>query len=434
MIEAFREHSPSLPISKRRDFALGALLGGIKEGEWPTDPLMKKPLELPHLLNAFNDVAKKKEGKKLEEGLGVYDETTCYEFHRLLVATIHTYTNALGALRMADREVNLSKEAGKTMRENFGHTSGDQSKKHNRELERSVNKFVVADVGDIGIKSALAGSLKEDLDSLIKAREECAEWVWKFSFLLWRIASSQILSHHLVILDRSSLLQMPSQAGRAPRAETLGLFTGLSSRRHENGTVPHHQGWVADEDNGRVRYEDEDGDTSEEDEGFDEEYCHIWEAFVGDKDFAIAFQSWICLQINDWTALQTISSWSLSVAKPYQGVKIHLLAMKEAGHARYEMEGWETILRNLAAEPPQLSNGLPVQSSFDAQSAINLLKQKIDKYASDPRRDSILKAFTPKSKTADQYNPVIYSIHHFGELLALLMASLKIATINSIEL
>jgi hypothetical protein len=341
---------------------------------------------------------------------------------------------------MADREVNLSKEAGKTPRENFGDTSkmnGDQSKEHGRELGRDAHKPAIAGVGDISIKPVLAGSQKKDLDSLIKAREECAERVWKFSFLLWRIASSQILSHHLVILDRSSLLQMPSQAARAPRAEALGLFTGLSSRRHEDGAFPRRQDWDVDEGTGRVRYdndEDEDGNTSEEDEGFDEEYCCIWEAFIGHKDFAIAFQSWIRLQTKDWTALQTISSWSLSPTNPYQGVKIHLLAMKETRHTKYEMEGWENTLRNLAAEPPQLSKGLPVQSSFDAQSAINLLKQKIDEYASDPRRDNILKAFTPRSATPDQYNPVICSIHHFGELLVTLAAGPKMMNINSIEL
>lgn len=99
MVEAFRKHAPSLHTSKRRDYALSVLLVGIKEGEWPTDPLTDKPSELPHLLKACNDaVKKKKERKELEESLGVYGEATCYEFHRLLVSTIHAYANALGAL------------------------------------------------------------------------------------------------------------------------------------------------------------------------------------------------------------------------------------------------------------------------------------------------------------------------------------------------
>lgn len=87
-----------------------------------------------------------------------------------------------------------------------------------------------------------------------------------------------MLPHHLMILGRSSSLQMPSQAARAPRAEMFGLSTGLNSRRHEDGAVSRHQDWDADEDNGRVMYEDKDGDMNEGNGGFDEEYYRIWEA------------------------------------------------------------------------------------------------------------------------------------------------------------
>lgn len=333
---------------------------------------------------------------------------------------------------MVEREVNLGKEAGKTM----GETCGDKSKINgDRSKEEGMHKPATASVRDRHINPMLVVSQSKDLDGLIKTREECAERVWKFSFLLWRIASSQILYHHLVVLERSSWLQMPSIAERELRAEELGLFTGLSSGRHEDGAVP-YQDWDVDADSARAKHDEEEDEDGQEDEGFEEEYGRIWNTFIRDEDFAIAFQSWIRLQINDWTALQTISSWGQSAANPSQGVKIHLLAMKEAGPARCKMEGWETALRNLATELPQLPNGLPALSSFSAQSAIDLLKRKIDEHASDPRKDShgILKAFTPEPETPDQYNPTFYSTHHFGAVLASLAAGPEMVTINSAEL
>jgi hypothetical protein len=98
------------------------------------------------------------------------------------------------------------------------------------------------------------------------------------------------------------------------------------------------------------------------------------------------------------------------------------------------MEEWETTIRNLAAESPQSSKGLPASSSFDAQSAIDLLKRKVNEYASDPERDSILKAFTPKPETPDQYNPVFYGTVHFQAILASLVTSPERMAINPIEL
>lgn len=421
---------------------LGALLIGIKQGEWPTDPLTDKAPELPHLLNAFNGREKEQKGKEpqAEDRLGVYDETTCYEFHRLLVATIHTYANTLGALRIAEREVNLCKEAGETMPKNCGDKSemnGDRSKEHGRELGKDAYKSTIANAGDVGIKPVLASSQEKDLADLIKARDECTERVWKFSLLLWRIASSQILSHHLLVLAKSSWLQMPGTVEKSLRPEHLGLVSGLTSRRHKDGAIPRHQDGDVDEDSARVKYDSDeggDGDAGEEDEGFDEEFCRILEAFVRDKDMVIVFQSWMRLQIKYWTDLETISLWSRSTANPCQGVKIHLLSMDRAGQASCEMEEWETTLRNLATESPQLSKGLPASSSFDAQSAIDLLKWKVNEYASDPERDNILKAFTPKPETPDQYNPVFYGTVHFQAILASFVTSPERVAINPIEL
>jgi hypothetical protein len=103
------------------------------------------------------------------------------------------------------------------------------------------------------------------------------------------------------------------------------------------------------------------------------------------------FTKWYSEQVSYLSTLDVISSKNhYDDLEEGHGIVFKFISAKYFNH---KMDKWETILRNFAQSP------LAPLSSFDTQSIINLLKQKFDEYMSNPKRDSILKVFTPKPDT-----------------------------------
>lgn len=360
---AFQNLSASIDISNRSNSTLTSLLLGMKPEDRPADPHTGRPVQVSHLFAALNE-AMKEEGA--EERLGAYKEITCYEFHRLLVATIIGYKESLQALRKADHAVGICKAA----------EMSDKGRKSGKKRQASESK----------------------LEGLVAVRVECAEQAWKCWYLLWCIASSGIFSCHLTLLHRSSWLPFP-----------LEYHTPVTA----------HSGQLTS------KTDSESASTEENDE-----YRGQLEAYVKELNTRVAFEGWLALQLAPLSALRIITT------KDYYTDfdEDHPIVFKliAAQTANYEADDWETTLRNLAESPPQLANGTRA-SSFQAQSIIDLLKQKIKDFASDHTRNSIMKVFTPNSETPDQYNPVFYGKLHSETLLISLTKCKESAIANAIN-
>jgi hypothetical protein len=97
---SFTAHSDSIPITKCSDAMLGVLLLSMCDEEQIESIVMGKCTDqkfystLSHLLAAFEELINRKlevKGPEGYEGLGMYNETICYEFHQLVVTMASMY-------------------------------------------------------------------------------------------------------------------------------------------------------------------------------------------------------------------------------------------------------------------------------------------------------------------------------------------------------
>lgn len=392
---AFTTHSASLAATARSDAALGGLLVGIAEEDQVSFGA-EGPLDLPNLLKAFSSMlGQKKAGEfKGGEGLGVYGKGTCWEFHRLLITALVAYGNALGAFQVAVRNVHLRES-----REAKGKGEGSSEKGRSDDRGRDMGTH-----DEVGTKPSLPDISTEHLDQLKTKRKDCAISLWKCAYLLWRIANSQILYHHLAVLARGSWLYIPTADGMP----TKGREPPGAQRLWSAGLRYHMDG-----DEGGLKSEDE--VIVEDNEDVEEEFHHLRDIFIQQGDLRLVFQTWISLLVSDWVDLQTVTS----AISTLRDTKTSLLAPKQAKakHANNEMEQWETTIRALAVQASQAPTG-PPNTSFDAQAVIDFLKQKITEYAEDSQRDDIFRAFAPKKETPDIYDPEFYGDLHGEAVLA----------------
>ena len=149
--DIFRKHSHNLPRSTRRDTALCNELRNI-EAEGMLSTVMSshpvKPTPEPRRLMAT--LLEVQSSPNQVEGLGAYTEETCFEFHQLLIAAIFGFGKALRSLH-------------------------DHRKLSYVERSRYIQVVV------------------------------------QFGNLLWRIAFSRILGHHLTLLQSGSFLSIPNR-------------------------------------------------------------------------------------------------------------------------------------------------------------------------------------------------------------------------------
>jgi hypothetical protein len=233
---SFTAHSDSIPIAKRSDAMLGALLLSMRDEGQIESVVMSKCLDrkfhstLPHLLAAFEELVNKKlDGKEpgANGGLGPYSEATCYEFHQLVVATLSAYSSSLDTFCAAEWRLSMKRaENAAVMRDKGSH------RMQGSEGMEQGDESTMADVDADGSKPKFADS-QETLADLIVLRNECAEQLWACNFLLWHIAYSPIFCYHLVLLRKGGLLHMQAK-GRAELDSTrLRSFTSLSCPCHK---------------------------------------------------------------------------------------------------------------------------------------------------------------------------------------------------------
>jgi hypothetical protein len=454
---AFAKYSTYIPSSRRSDVLLGSLLIGMKDKGQIKSLIMNQCQqpefcsELPHLLAAFEEVVGKKEASTLEvkEGLGVYSKATCYEFHQLLVATISAYANTLGRFCDAQHELNVYMNGGLGRAEMEEGSWNAETQRKRSTVPRAQAKQMMGAMPR-GVRKSLAQTdyvsskpkpvdpqeKVADIWKLIERRNAYAQLLWECTFLLWRIAYSQILRSHLELLDSAEMLHIPTLGKPSLLPSEVKLYPGLNESGGDESRSS---------SGGRGRAKENDEDETIESYGDDYEFC----AMRGASKLAQMFERWMRLHVDHWAALQTVSSTTgshsattsrHSVAIVAPNVHISLITVKHPRQYNGEMERWETTIRKLAASPVAQNTAGPHQPSrnndqftapelrigsshnfFDAQTVIDLLKKEIDKYVKLEQSNLIFYAFKPKSEARNTYEPHFYGDIHCEALVASLI-------------
>jgi hypothetical protein len=177
MQDIFKKHASGVKLSSRKDHDLGSMLISLHEQEELQSILdvhlteYKASVGLQHrnirsLIDAFRTVLL----SRSEEGMGAYNEQTCFTFHLLLVATISGFIKSLVSL--------------------------DEATKAKKKADRA--------------KTAADFNLAAD-------QEIYAEHVVQFGRLLWHFAYSQMLNLHLELLEKGNFLRTPIDPHMGPQ-------------------------------------------------------------------------------------------------------------------------------------------------------------------------------------------------------------------------
>jgi hypothetical protein len=292
-------------LPKGRDSALGKLLVGMHEKGEIDSVIMSKcgrpelfSERLTNMIATFRELQEPSaEGRR--DGLEVYNWETCWEFHKLLLATLLAYGRALDELGKLDTTIRQNPRWKKT------------------ELNPT------------------------ELNGLKKSCDECAEQVRLCGIVLWRIAYSRALHHHAAALRGTLALPINGQ-GQLARYQ---LYTGFSR-------IP-----CVD-----VLHEDDDcvvGGWDGCGTGEDDEFQRIKDE---SEDLSKVFQEWLRWQVTHWAALENISS-SARVAAVPQTLKISLVAVKYPNaHGNFQMEPWRTTMAGVLAigsDQPWVNANIP---------------------------------------------------------------------------
>jgi hypothetical protein len=450
---SFTAHSDSIPIAKRSDAMLGALLLSMRDEGQIESVVMSKCTNgkfystLSHLLAAFEELVNKKleaKGPEGYEGLAVYNKTTCYEFHQLVVTTALAYRDALNAFIDAEnkltlekenadkaarlvakqekgkekarvKEENLKKKARKEEENDCGRTQGSKSVAGDQHREQG-DKGKGQTKGNLGMKRQEsvgpgAQNLSRNIDvdpkvaiqTFTDLRNECAEQLWRCAVLFWRITYSQAFSYHLFILRAGRLINNP-----------LHTYTqSFSSKDNIDQSVQDEVDWLL-------------------------------HAYGGTESVDKAFRQWSRLQCNH------IAAFSVLV-RSLGSLRVSLVDQQYPKSSDLGMEHWETTLTDLLAKDPQKNcgsqppnspkvpeTGKDTPNSFDAETVIRLLKTKVDQFAAVKGSNSVYHAFKPKKETPNSYNPDFYGNTHcesdMGSFFMNPEAAVKASDKNAIHL
>jgi len=214
----------------------------------------------------------------------LYNESTCVEFHQLLVATLLAYGKALN------------------------------------ELYDSRQK-----------KAPVAGLVP------------LAQRIWYCASMLWRLAYSGILNHHLEVLDTNEWLRVP-------------MYRQQHITNYQQFTVFSHQ----DETSHSAMEE-----VDDEDEEFE---CMTESSAI--VNIAKTFRTWLHLLVSHWEALSVLSH---NAARPNSSIRITFLAM-QSHTGSYNVTEWELTIKRLVQDCcPLLTNSEPI----DAATVIKYLWSQI---------------------------------------------------------
>ena len=241
--------------------------------------------QLPCLVAACKDwVEQGPSGSEVQ----VYNETTCFEFHQLLVATLLAYGKGLDALYTA--------------------------------------------------------RAKGDAQTMVLL----ARRVWHCATLLWRIAHSGILHHHLGVLNKKGWLTVPSYD-----EGNIQMFQQFSGFDHHAYPMKHP---IA---KGRLGAIDD-----------EREFSSVKTSYAND---ALIFRKWLHIQVGDLEALSIQSNYATIPDAPIQ---INLLAVKRPHRDPCFCRGakWVHTVKTLIDEQaPTLTNG----KRINADTVIDYLRSKI---------------------------------------------------------
>lgn len=330
---------------KRNDSVLGRLLISMHDQGQIASIIMqhcgRKELSserLDHLVAAFREVVRGSESSAEvpgKAGMGAYNEHTCWDFHKLLLATLLAYGRALDEL-------------------------GNVDEKLHPDLRRR-RKLCVLEV--------------EELKNLKQQRADCVKGAQLCGIVLWRIAYSGALQHHLRVLRGCAALNLPHN--NVVNFAWYRLYTGFPRVPSTNGTSSEYDG-----EYGRV------GDIE-----VDQEFECIKERSEGSAE---AYLNWIRLQVADWVALETVSFRVRDEHAPSR-LEVSLVAVESPNiHKELHVEPWRTTVGDLLTSGSQLltSTDLP-----KAEAVINTITHCIhrEKVAA-PWVGHILQAFQDDPK------------------------------------
>ena len=295
----FQQFASQVQPSQRKDSALTWMLVDLEENGM-LQSFVEVPLEGSVHVNSTDakrlvDELRAGLSSQSPQGLGAYNAHTCFVFHLLLIAAVSAFRDNLLSLH--------------------------------------------------GCTDA-------------KDRETYAQQVLQFGLLLWRIAYSQMLTHHLHLLAKAGFLRTPVDA-------TMRYVTDDKSPATSHPT-------------GGDKDDDEDDDMAEDVERGGPDYARPGAAYK--------FRRWIQLLVGHWAALDILSKF-----KGMEGAHFDLIHVRRILE-RGEMASWDATIRRIAslsaaAEPP---------NSFDAQRAIDSFTRIIE----DPSFDAdIVKAFRKQTGT-----------------------------------
>ena len=339
-------------LPKRDDSVLGRLLVGMHDQGQIENIIMRRcgrselsSEKLLHLMAAFKrttEETKSSAGVLREDGMGAYNGLTCWEFHRLLLATILAYGKALDELHNIDEEI------------------------HPDARLRRRDKYALG---------------AAELESLQRRHAEYIQQAWVCAVVLWRISSSAALRHHLTVLRGIAALNLPHH-------NMVNLAWYRSYTGFPRITCPDI---VPGERSGQNNI-----DRVEED--------HEFQRIEDGKDEpAEVYLNWIRLLVAYWEALETVSSGIRNSTA--RTLKVSLIVLNSPDvRMDLHVEPWRTTVEDLLASvPPRPSTYTDIPK---AEAVIDTIAQYIDRKKEVMRRDSIFYAFRDDPKPVKFFGDV----------------------------
>jgi hypothetical protein len=191
--------------------------------------------------------------------------------------------------------------------------------------------------------------------------------LWDFSYLLWRIAHSRIFRVYMMALGQIDILTLPEE-----RDSSIYEHIMAEHGEKDHGMGPEYKG---NKEEGKPEEVVPDEVAAEE----TEELCRLMIGIdSGPSKNALVYLRWMRLQVSHLAAINILSVFPRK-AEVMQDIQISLIAVNYSRPDVTENEPWKDTIRNLACT-----------STFDAQSAIDIIQKRIDGGDNHP---SVLKSF-----------------------------------------
>ena len=344
------------------------------------------PFAITSLLNACRDMEgmPRREGlEKADEVSGLYNKTTCLEFHRLLVFTLLGFGNAL---------------------------------------------------------DGYADAYGKCFEDLLKRAKEVYIW----GTLLWTIGYSRILENHLKLLHKKTLLRLPANSQEhldkffeftnfvRPKGKVIVQLTndvdGGADEAGNGGECGVDDSGNAAEDKRTAKVQvivqptdgvdrdadeagnnseggvdgcwDEGGENEDEDQDEDEEFRTMADKYVSsdNRNLAKLYMEWIRLQVDRFQAPHKITSFIKRGRTPRVDLTLLAVRRPEPKLAGEVLEPWRETIRYLCAK----------YKGVKLERIIHILKEKIDQGVKKTPKHSIFHKFDFSGGETYRYNATVH--------------------------